>query len=317
MTAKIFDGRRVSQLMLESIGKEVAELKRRGILPKLIIILVGENPASLSYIRQKAVAAAKTGIICEVKNFKARITTKKLISIIEKLNKDKSVHGILVQLPLPFHIQMPFVIRAIDPMKDSDGFQAYNLGEMFLGAQFEDLAPCTPRGIVKLLEFYKISPAGKFAVVVGRSNIVGKPVAMMLLNRDATVAVCHSKTKNLEKLTRSADILIAAVGKPHFISAKMIKKGAVVIDVGITKVDNKLVGDVDFESVKAKASWITPVPGGVGPMTVACLMENVKRAAVRLAATRGHAAMRKRTVTRRQQFASKMVAAHRKSLKIT
>lgn len=282
MSAKIIDGRRVSDFVLDEVKSSVASLHKKKIKPKLVIILVGENPASISYIRQKALATEKTGILYDQVNLKTSTTTKKLIEVIERLNKDKSVHGILVQLPLPGHISTPLVIRAIDPMKDVDGFQAYNLGKMFLSPEFEDLAPCTARGIIRMLEYYKISPAGKHVVIVGRSNIVGKPTSVMLLNRDATVTVCHSKTKNLKKITLQADILIAAVGRPGMVKADMIKKGAVVIDVGTTKVENKITGDVDFDRAAKKASFITPVPGGVGPMTVACLMENVSRAAARL-----------------------------------
>lgn len=282
MSAKLLDGRRVSDSLLTDLLREVKKLKRKGIHPKLVIILVGKNPASLSYIRQKTLAAEKIGVLHTQKNFDKSITTDELIAVIERTNKDKTVHGILVQLPLPKHIPVSLVTRAIDSAKDVDGFQAYNLGKMFLSPAFEDLAPCTPRGIIRLLEFYKISPAGKSVVIVGRSNTVGKPVALMLLNRDATVTICHSKTKNLAKYTKAADILIAAVGKPKMIRASMIKRGAIVIDVGITKVENKLTGDVDFENVKKKASFFTPVPGGVGPMTVACLMENVVHAAKRL-----------------------------------
>lgn len=279
MTAQILNGRLVSDFLLSAVSRNVKSLKKKGIFPKLVIILVGNNPASLSYIRQKELAAQKTGIVSGKIHLSEKITTKKLISVIEKLNKDKFVHGILVQLPLPAHIEASLIIRAIDPKKDVDGFHAYNLGKMFLSQEFENLSPCTPAGIIKLLEFYKISPALKSVTIIGRSNIVGKPLAIMLINRDATVTVCHSKTKNLSFYTRNADVLIAAVGKPKMVGAGMIKKGAIVIDVGVTKVENKLVGDVDFEKVKRKASWITPVPGGVGPMTVACLMENVVRAA--------------------------------------
>lgn len=300
MSAKIFDGRLVSDFMLRGVSREVRRLKRKGIKPKLVIILVGDSPASISYIRQKEKAAAKTGIFYIQKNLPSRTSTKNLIALISRLNRDQSVHGILVQLPLPSQIASPLVFRAIDPTKDVDGFQAYNLGKMFLsprpshseatsltrprGAtlQFEHLAPCTPSGIIKLLEYYKLSPAGKSVTIVGRSNIVGKPLAIMLINRDATVTVCHSKTKRLREFTRRADILIAAVGKPKMIHANMVRRGAIVIDVGVTSVNNKLVGDVDFKNVKKKASWITPVPGGVGPMTVACLMENVVRAARRM-----------------------------------
>lgn len=286
MLARLLDGRLVSDFLLTRVSHEVKKLRKKKIFPKLVIILVGKNPASLSYIRQKEKATQRTGISYEHLNLRATITTKKLIVIIEKLNRNKTVHGILVQLPLPAHIETPLVLRAIDPAKDVDGFGAYNLGKMFLSTEFENLAPCTPRGIIRLLEYYKISPAGKRITIIGRSNIVGKPLAVMLINRDATVTVCHSKTKNLASHTRDADILIAAVGRPKMVKAGIVKTGAVVIDVGTTKVNNRpsrsLVGDVDFENIKQKASWITPVPGGVGPMTVACLMENVVRAAKRM-----------------------------------
>lgn len=281
MFSHLLDGRLVSDSLLKEVSREVQKLAKKRIKPKLVIILVGENPASLSYIRQKRLAAERTGIQEELIQLSSKTTTQKLIALIEKLNKDKTVHGILVQLPLPVHMDAPLVIRAITPMKDVDGFGAYNLGKMFLAAEFENLAPCTPRGIIQILEYYKISPVGKHAVIVGRSNIVGKPLAVMLINRDATVTVCNSKTKNLADFTRQADILVAAVGRPKMITANMVKKGAIVIDVGVTKVENRLVGDVDFENVKRKASWLTPVPGGVGPMTVACLMKNVMRAARR------------------------------------
>lgn len=281
MFAQLLDGRFVSDFLLKGVAREVKKLKRKRIVPKLVIILVGNNPASLSYIRQKENAASKVGILHEQRNLSYTTTTAQLIAIIEKLNKDKAVHGILVQLPLPDAIAAPLIIRAIDPMKDVDGFHAYNLGKMFLAEEFENLAPCTPRGIIRLLEYYKISLAAKAVTIVGRSNIVGKPLSIMLINRDATVTVCHSKTKNLSFYTKNADILIAAVGRPKMIKANMVKRGAIVIDVGITKVENRLVGDLDFDKLKQKASWITPVPGGVGPMTVACLMENVVRAAKR------------------------------------
>lgn len=279
MSVRLLDGRLVSDFLLTRVSHEVKKLHKKKIYPKLVIILVGNNPASLSYIRQKEKAALKTGIRYEQKNLSIKTSTKKLISLIEKLNRDKAVHGILVQLPLPPHIEASLVMRAIDPAKDVDGFGAYNLGKMFLCPEFEHLAPCTPRGVLKMLEFYKIAPEGKSVTIVGRSNIVGKPLAVMLINRSATVTVCHSKTKNLSEHTRRADILVAAVGRPKMITANMVKRGAVVIDVGVTKVENTLVGDVDFENVREKAAWITPVPGGVGPMTVACLMENVVRVA--------------------------------------
>lgn len=282
MSASIIDGRLVSDLVLKEVARDVKSLKKSSVKPKLVIILVGENPASVSYIRQKTIAAEKVGIEGEVMNLPTSTTTARLISHIEKLNGDKSIHGILVQLPLPPQIATELIIRAIDPRKDVDGFHAYNIGKMFLSKEFENLSPCTPRGIIYLLEKNKIPLAGKHVVIVGRSNIVGKPLAVMLINRDATVTVCHSKTKDPASFTRQADILVAAVGKPKFITPAMVKSGAVVIDVGTTKVENKITGDVDFEAVAKKASWITPVPGGVGPMTVACLMENVVRAAKRL-----------------------------------
>lgn len=282
MTARLLDGRLVSDSLLTQVEHAVKRLNKRNIRPKLIIIIVGENPASLSYIRQKEKAAARTGIVSETMRLPLTTTTKKLVAMIERLNADHSVHGILVQLPLPTQIDAPLVMRAIDPHKDVDGFGAYNLGKMLLSKEFEYLAPCTPRGIITMLEYYNISPSGKHVVVVGRSNIVGKPVAMMLVNRDATVTLCHSKTKNLAFYTKQADMLIAAVGQPRMITADMVKKDVVVIDVGVTRVENALVGDVDFDRVKRKASFLTPVPGGVGPMTVACLMENVVRAAQKL-----------------------------------
>lgn len=282
MSASLLDGRLVSDLILTNLSQQVQELKKQGVSPKLVIVLVGKNPASVSYIRQKSLAAEKVGLAHEEIHLPESITTDELVVRIQTLNEDKAVHGILVQLPLPDHVSAPLVTRAIDPAKDVDGFGAYNLGKALLSAEFEDLAPCTPRGIVRLLEHYKISPAGKHVVILGRSNIVGKPLAVMLINRDATVTVCHSKTKDLATHTLRADILIAAVGKPKMITKEMVKDGAVVIDVGINKVENKIVGDCDFEEVSKKASFISPVPGGIGPMTVASLMENVVTAATRL-----------------------------------
>lgn len=275
----VLDGRLVSSSLLAGIKRKVAGLKKKRITPRLVILFVGDNPSSLSYIRQKEKAAEYVGIEHRVKRLPASATAAQLVSSIQKLNKDERVHGILVQMPLPPHIQAPLVIRAIDPQKDVDGFQAYNLGKMFLSREFEKFVPCTPKGIIKLLDYYKISLAGKEVVIIGRSNIVGKPLAVMLINRDATVTVCHSRTRDLAFHTKRADILVAAVGRPAMVKTSMVKKGAVVIDVGITKVENDLVGDVDFPNVRRKAAWITPVPGGVGPMTVACLMENVVLAA--------------------------------------
>lgn len=270
--------------MYDNLAKEVNALRvHDNIHPKLVVILVGKNPASLSYIKQKQKACVKTGINWEQFDYEESVTTDELISKIDSLNQDETVHGILVQLPLPKHINVPLVIRAIDPKKDVDGFTAYNLGKMFLSTEFEDLAPCTPLGVIKMLEYYKIPIKGQDVVVVGHSNIVGKPLSTMFLNRNATVTTCHIDTKDLASHTIKADILCVGVGKMNLIKADMVKDGAVVIDIGTNRTDDgKLHGDVDFDNVSKKASFITPVPGGAGPMTVACLMLNTIRAAKRI-----------------------------------
>lgn len=276
---QLLDGKKVAQILSHKLHKEVAAFQKKQIQPKLVIIFAGDNPASLSYIRAKRKASENLGITAEVLQFQTKdIDTSKLLELIQKLNNDASVNGILVQLPLPEHIYAPEIIKAIHPDKDVDGFTAYNLGKMFLSTEFEELVPCTPLGIVHLLDHYQISLQGKEIVVVGASNIVGKPMAAMLVNRRATVTICHSKTKNLAAHTRRAEILIAATGNPHLITQEMVTEGAVVIDVGINRLDGKLVGDVDFHSVAPKTSYITPVPGGCGPMTVVCLMENICKA---------------------------------------
>lgn len=258
-------------------------MKLEHVHPKIAVILVGDDPASLSYIKQKQSACAVTGIEWEQFDYETDITTEQLILKIEELNRDEKIHGILVQLPLPVHVVTPLVIKAIEPKKDVDGFTAYNLGKTLLSTEFEHLAPCTPLGVIRLLEYYNIDVRGKEVVVVGHSNIVGKPLAMMFLNRNATVTVCHVDTKDLAGHTKKADILCVAVGKPGLISENMVKEGAVVIDIGINKTKSgKLVGDTDFKELSKKATYITPVPGGVGPMTVYCLMENTVRAAKRL-----------------------------------
>lgn len=282
--ATLIDGRKIANEMYETLGKEVREMQaHHNVHPKLAVVLVGKDPASLSYIKQKQKACDKTFIDWEQFDYEPDVTTEKIIDKVQELNENPSIHGILVQLPLPKHVDVPLVIRAIDPKKDVDGFTAYNLGKMFLSTDFEDLAPCTPLGAVKMLEYYKIDPLGKEVVVVGHSNIVGKPLSTMLLNRNATVTTCHIDTKDLAFHTKRADILCVAVGKPGLITADMVKDGVVVIDIGINRTDDgKLVGDVDFEPVLKKASYITPVPGGAGPMTVAALMFNVVKAARRL-----------------------------------
>lgn len=279
----ILDGRLVSQEILQKLSHEVEHMKSRHIHPKLAVILVGQDPASLSYIKQKQKACITTGIEWEQHDFEEDTTTSDIISLIEKLNADPLVHGILVQLPLPNHIYTPNVIKAISPMKDVDGFTAYNLGKMFLSKDFEDLAPCTPMGVIHLLNYYEIPIEGREVVVVGHSNIVGKPLSVMLLNRNATVTTCHVHTKDLAEHTRKADILCVGVGKSNLIKADMVKQGAVVIDIGVNRMENgKLQGDTDFDNIEKKAAYITPVPGGVGPMTVACLMENTVKAAKRI-----------------------------------
>lgn len=280
---KLMDGRKVSKEILLKLKDKVSRMHFDHIHPKLAVILVGKDPASLAYIKQKQKACAATGIEWEQFDYEPSITTEKLIEKIHELNEDDKIHGILVQLPLPEQVFAPDVIRAIDPKKDVDGFTAYNLGKMFISTDFEDLAPCTPLGVIRMLEHYEVPIKGKEVVIVGHSNIVGKPLAAMLINRDATVTVCHIHTKDLASHTKRADILCVAVGKAGLITADMVKDGAVVVDIGINKLDDgRLVGDVDFENVSEKASFITPVPGGTGPMTVACLMENTVTAAKRL-----------------------------------
>lgn len=278
--ATLLDGRAVSDSLLAQVQRDVEELKQKGVFPKLVVLFIGENPASEVYVRKKQEACEKVGMLSEKLVLPDTISQDALIAEIERLNHDPEIHGMILQLPIPAHLDAPKIIKVISPSKDVDGFQAYNVGKIFLSAEFENMAPCTPKGITKILEYYKIDVAGMNAVVIGRSNIVGKPMGMMLLNRDATVTICHSKTKDLAKFTREANLLVAAVGKAKFVTADMVKEGAIVIDVGMHRTeDGKLCGDVDFESVEPKVSMITPVPGGVGPMTVACLLMNTVTAA--------------------------------------
>jgi len=273
----ILDGKALSEQLIDSAKQKAEELS-----PTLAVILVGENPASMAYVRNKKKACERAGIRYLEYKYPDSITQESLLKKIEELNEDKLVNGIIVQLPLPSQIYVPEVIRAVAPAKDVDGFHAYNLGKMFLSSEFEDLPPATPLGIVKLLDHYNIPIQGKEVVVVGHSNIVGKPISMMMLNRNATVTTCHIFTKDLSAHTKRADILIVAVGKEKLIKADMVKDGVVVIDVGINRrADGSLCGDVDFEEISKKASFITPVPGGVGPMTVAALILNTIRATER------------------------------------
>ena len=273
----LIDGKKVSAEIRGRLEKETAELKTTtGRAPGLATVLVGEDPASAVYVRNKNKICHEVGFQSFGQNLPAETTEEELLDIIKKLNSNDEVNGILVQLPLPDHIDSEKILLSIDPEKDVDGFHPINVGKLAIGNAL--LTPCTPTGIIALLDYYKIEIPGKHAVVLGRSNIVGKPVAHLLLQRHATVTICHSKTKNMQQVTRQADILIAAVGRPHFVNSDMLKEGVVVIDVGINRVDGKLTGDVEFDQVAEKAGLITPVPGGVGPMTIALLMENTLKA---------------------------------------
>ncbi len=269
----LIDGKKVSVEIRNRLQQETAELKNKtGRMPGLATVLVGDDPASAVYVRNKNKICHEIGFQSFEQNLPAETSQAQLLSLIDELNKNDEVNGILVQLPLPDHIDAQKILLSIDPEKDVDGFHPINVGKLAIGNA--QLTPCTPTGIIALLDYYNIEISGKHAVVLGRSNIVGKPVANLLLQRHATVTICHSKTVNLEQVTRQADILIAAVGRPHFVTSAMVAEGAVVIDVGINRVDGKLTGDVDFGPVAEKAGFITPVPGGVGPMTIALLMEN-------------------------------------------
>lgn len=278
MEDKIISGKEISAIVKEQIKKEVEELNRRGIYPKLSVIIVGENPASLSYVKGKHKDCAECGIISENIAMPTTVSQEELLSEIERLNKDNSVHGILVQLPLPEHIDEYAVINAISPQKDVDGFTAVNVGNMNIGK--DCFFPCTPQGCMDMLDCAGVDLAGKDLIVIGRSNIVGKPVAALALQRSATVTICHSKTKNIADKTRRADIVIVAVGKQGFLTGDMLKEGAVVIDVGINRnSEGKLCGDADFDSCIGVVSKITPVPGGVGLMTRANLLKNTVKSA--------------------------------------
>jgi methylenetetrahydrofolate dehydrogenase (NADP+)/methenyltetrahydrofolate cyclohydrolase len=280
--ASIIDGNKIALDIRNEVRQSAIALKeQKGIVPGLAVVLVGEDPASHVYVGKKAKACAEVGFLSREYRFSAETDEENLLKIIKKLNKDKLIHGILVQLPLPKHISTEKIITAIDPRKDVDGFHPYNVGGLVIGSPL--FVPCTPQGIMALIARTGIDLKGKEAVVVGRSNIVGKPIALLLLAEHATVTICHSRTKDLPSVTRRGDILIAAVGKPQMIKADMVKDGAIVIDVGVNRLENgKLAGDVDFDEVAPKASFITPVPGGVGPMTIAMLMKNTLDAVLTL-----------------------------------
>ena len=275
---KILDGKAVSLKVKESVKVRAEELKKFGVEPTLAVILVGEDKASQTYVRAKEKACNEYGIKSVAHRLSENTTQNELLALINVLNLDDSIHGILVQLPLPKHIDTNVVLAAIDPRKDVDGFHAVNVGKLVSG--LDGFVPCTPLGVMEILKEYGIDVAGLNAVVIGRSNIVGKPMANLLLNASATVTVTHSKTKNLKEICKNADLIVAAIGKPFFLKADMVKDGAVVVDVGINRLDDgRLVGDVDFEEVAPKCSYITPVPGGVGPMTIAMLLNNTILAA--------------------------------------
>ncbi len=276
--AKIIDGKAVSASVKEAVAKEVAALKEQGVSVGLAVVIVGDDPASRVYVNNKKKACGACGIESFEYALPGDTAEEELLALVEKLNADPKVNGILVQLPLPRQIDEHKVIAAISPKKDVDAFHAVNVGKIMIG-DF-DFLPCTPAGCMDLIDSTGVSVEGKRCVVIGRSNIVGKPMAMLLLHRNGTVTICHSRTKNLKEICREADILVAAVGRANFVTADMVKEGAVVIDVGMNRLENgKLCGDVDFEAVSPVAGWITPVPGGVGPMTIATLMRNTLTAA--------------------------------------
>ena len=270
---KLFDGKEVSNHVKTKVREEVELLKEKGIEPALAVIIVGNDPASRVYVYNKKKACDFTGMRSVEYAMPEETTEEELLSVIDKLNADESINGILCQLPVPKHISEKAVIERISPKKDVDVFSAENVGKMWQGDY--DMASCTPMGVIELLDYYGIDVCGKNCVIIGRSNIVGKPMASLLLERSATVTICHSRTKNLSEITSKADLIVAAVGRAKFVTADMVKEGAIVVDVGINRnEDGKLCGDVDFENVKDKCEFITPVPGGCGPMTIAVLMKN-------------------------------------------
>lgn len=281
MAAKIISGKEISALVRADLKKEVDQLKAQGTTPGLAVILVGEDPASQTYVKNKEKACLELGIHSEVYRVPKDTTQERVLKMVSDLNGRPEIHGVLVQLPLPDHIEENAVIHEIKLEKDVDGFTPVNVGNLLIGG--ECFVPCTPNGIMELLDRTGVQLKGKTAVVVGRSNIVGKPVAILLLQRHATVTICHSRTADLPGVCRTADVLIVAVGKPEMVKGDWVKEGAVVIDVGVNRVGDKLVGDVEFETAKERASAITPVPGGVGPMTITMLMKNTIAAARRAA----------------------------------
>jgi len=286
VAARLIDGKTLAQQVRERLAKESAELLgRTGIKPGLATILVGDDPASHLYVKNKQKASDAAGIYIDDHKLPASTTQAELLALIGKMNVDPKIHGILVQLPLPKQIDSKTILEAVSPDKDADGFHPYNFGRLVEGHPVFEA--CTPKGVIKMIESTGVTIEGKRAVVLGRSNIVGKPLALMLLQRNATVTICHSKTRDLPAVCREAELLLVAIGKAKFVTADMVREGAVVIDVGTNRLpDGKVVGDVDFEPVSQKAGWISPVPGGVGPMTIAMLLENTVESANRMAGMR-------------------------------
>jgi methylenetetrahydrofolate dehydrogenase (NADP+)/methenyltetrahydrofolate cyclohydrolase len=278
MSARILDGKALAASVRAAVKQSVAGLAERGVRPGLAVVLAGSNPASRVYVRNKARACEETGVHSVVHEYDSSVQQSELLRCVAALNEDPAVHGILVQLPLPAHIDSARVLYAVSPEKDVDGFHPLNLGALLAGTP--RLVPCTPAGVMRLIEHAGVAVAGRNAVVIGRSNIVGKPLALLLLQKDATVTISHSRSVDIDSVTRQADILIAAAGRAKLVTAGMVKPDACVIDVGMNRLpDGSLVGDVDFDAVKNVAGWITPVPGGVGPMTIAMLLENCLKAA--------------------------------------
>ena len=283
MAAQLIDGKALAQQVRDRLARESAELfAKKSMKPGLATILVGDDPASHVYVRNKQKACELAGIYVDDYKLPANTTQAELLALIDKKNADPKIHGILVQLPLPKHIDSKVILEAVSPLKDADGFHPYNFGRLVEGHPVFEA--CTPKGVIKMIESTGLTIEGKRAVVLGRSNIVGKPLALMLLQRNATVTICHSKTRDLPEVCREAELLLVAIGKARFVTADMVREGAVVIDVGTNKTpEGKLCGDVDFEPVSRKAGWISPVPGGVGPMTIAMLLENTVESAKRAA----------------------------------
>jgi methylenetetrahydrofolate dehydrogenase (NADP+)/methenyltetrahydrofolate cyclohydrolase len=274
---KIIDGKAISAQIREDLKKQVSELAAQGLVPGLAVILVGDDPASAVYVRNKALACEELGMYSMVHKLPANTSKEELIALVRACNADRELHGILVQLPLPKHLDALEILREVDPDKDVDGLHVVTAGRLLVGEN--GFIPCTPKGVIRLIKSTGTEISGKRAVVIGRSNMVGKPVSLLLLNENATVTMCHSRTKDLDKVCAKADILVAAIGRPGLVTGAFVKPGAVVIDVGTTKVDGKLRGDVLFDEAAEKAAYITPVPGGVGPMTITMLMENTIEAA--------------------------------------